>query len=224
MDNQFEIVLLGGGGHARVLIDSLRQSGDLRSIAVLDADTSLHGNSFFDLPILGGDDLLGQLVQNGTRYFIIGFAGTKDHEPRKRAYENACALGLHPLSVRHPSAIISPHATIGLGSQVMAGAIVNASARLGANVILNTASVVEHDCTVGNHVHIASGARLCGGVHVADLAHVGAGSTILQGVSIGYAAVVGLGASVIADVANLTTVFGVPAKPKSLPTSSENIT
>ncbi len=223
MANKFDIVLLGVGGHARVVLDALRQSGETRSIAALDADTTRHGSTFFDVPVIGGDDLLEQLARQGARYFVIGFAGTKNHAPRKRVYDHACSLGLEPLSVRHPSAIISSSSHIGLGCQIMAGAIINASAELGENVIVNTAGVVEHDCRVGNHVHIASGACLCGGVRVADLAHVGAGSTILQGISIGYASVVGLGASVITNVADLTTVVGVPAKAKSLPSSSENI-
>ncbi len=212
MANTFDVVLLGVGGHARVVLDALRQSGETRSIAALDADTTRHGSTFFDVPVIGGDDLLEQLARNGARYFVIGFAGTKNHAPRKRVYDHARSLGLEPLSVRHPSAIISSYTRIGLGCQIMAGAIINASAELGSNVIVNTASVIEHDCILGDHVHVATGARLCGGAHVADLAHIGAGSTVLQLVSIGQASVVGAGALVLDHVPPHITVGGVPAR------------
>ena len=212
MANAPEIVLIGGGGHARVLLDALRSSGDSRSIGVLDADSERAGSFLYDVPILGNDDLLPELARSGTHIFAISVGGTRENAPRKMLFERARELGLEPLTVIHPTAIVSGWATIGAGCQILPGAIVNPGARLGANVIVNSGAIIEHDCVVGDHAHIATGACLSGGVKVGPLAHVGSGATVRQLITIGAASVVGSGAVVVKNVAPSAVVAGVPAK------------
>ncbi len=206
-------VVLGGGGHARVLIECLRASKTALPQAVLDADQSRWGSEVLGVPIRGGDDLLPDLWREGIRHFVVGVGGIGDNEPRRQLFELALRQGLTPLRVCHPSAVCSPSAIIGEGTVILPHAVVHAGARIGVNVIVNTAAVVEHDCAIGDHVHVATGATLCSTVRVGALAHIGAGAVVRQCASIGEGALIGAGAVVICDVAPHTTVVGVPAAP-----------
>lgn len=113
----------------------------------------------------------------------------------------------------HPSAILSPSATIGAGTLIVAGSILNADARLGMGVILNTGASVDHDCEIGDFAHISPGARLAGGVRIGARSWIGIGAVVREGVTIGADVMVGAGAAVICDIADGTQVAGVPAKP-----------
>lgn len=206
-------VILGGGGHARVLIDSLSMSGAARPHAILDRDRSLWGQDLMGVPILGGDELLRQVAQEGVTRFVVGVGAVSDNQVRRRLFELGLAHGLTPLTVCHPSAVRSSWAQVGAGSVLYPAAVVNAGALLGVNVIVNTGAIVEHDCVIGDHVHIATGARLSGGVRVGNGAHIGAGATVRQCLSIGEWAIIGAGAVVVDDVPRQTVVAGVPARP-----------
>lgn len=207
-------VILGGGGHARVLIDTLRDSDTVAVHGILDANRDLWGTTCLEVPILGGDDLLTQLVSEGVSLFTVGVGGVGDNGPRRRVFELGLSHRLTPLTVVHPSAVLSRRARIGAGSQLLAGCIVNAGAELGVNVIINSGAIVEHDCCIGNHVHVATGASLSGAVRIGDGAHVGAGATIRQSVTIAERAVIGAGAVVIKDVERGQVVMGNPAHQK----------
>ena len=201
-------VVLGGGGHARVLIDCLRASKAAEPVAIVDADPALWGTTILGVKVVGGDEKLQKMRSQGVSGFAIGLGGTKDNGPRRRLFEHARTLGFHPVSVRHPSAICSPSAEIGDGSVLYPRAVVNACASIGVNVIINTGAIVEHDCVVGHHAHIATGAVLCGMVTVGDMAHIGARAVVRQNQKIGARAVIGAGATVVDDVREGTRVWG----------------
>lgn len=205
-------VILGGGGHAKVLIDALQMSGAAIPRAVLDPDPSRWGQSLWGVPILGGDDLLPELKGRGIGYFTVGLGSVGDSQPRKRLFDLGVSFHLKPLSVIHPSAVFSRRVKMGEGSQIFPGSVVNAGAALGVNVIINSGAVVEHDCVVGDHVHVATGAHLAGAVRIGAGAHIGIGATVKQGIAIGESAVVGAGAVVVKDVLLHTLVVGVPAR------------
>lgn len=206
-------VVLGAGGHARVLIDVLRSARSARAVAVLDAAARGRGGEVFGVPILGGDALLPELRRRGVRYFVLGLGSAGDNGPRRRLYARAVAAGLSPFSVIHPRSLVSPRAVLGAGCQVLPGAVINAGARLGDNVIVNSGAIVEHDCRIGHHAHIATGARLGGGVTVGDLAFIGLGACVRQGLSIGRAAVLGAGAVAVKNIAPGVVAVGSPARP-----------
>ncbi|UCE51521.1 MAG: NeuD/PglB/VioB family sugar acetyltransferase [Desulfobacterales bacterium] len=205
-------VILGGGGHAGALIDIIQASGIAGLHAILDRDSSKWGQDLLGVPILGDDDLLPELVNQGITHFVVGIGSTGNNRPRERLYQLGCSHKLKPLTIVHPGVFCSKRAAIGAGCQLLAGSIINAHATLGCNVIVNSGAIVEHDCVIGDHVHIATGAILASTVRVAKLAHIGPGATIRQLISIGESAVVGAGAVVVHDVPDHVVVGGVPAR------------
>jgi len=211
----FKYLILGGGGHARVLIDSMRASGNSESIAILDRDPSTWGQEILGVPVLGGDELLDRLPGGDASHFVVGLGGVGDNQPRRRLFELGLAHGLTPVNVIHPSAVNSQWASIGAGTVIFPMAVVNAGVLLGDNVIINTGAIVEHDCELADHVHVATGSRLCSTVNVGKGAHIGAGATVRQGLRIGEGAIVGAGAVVIKEVEPWSVVIGVPARPIS---------
>ena len=206
-------IILGGGGHARVLIDCLQRAGTAELLAVLDDDSNLWKKDLLGVPIPGNDACLPDLIRQGADTFVVGVGSVGDPSVRMKLFETGLAHRLEPLTVIHPAAVVSPRAVLGPGCQVMAGAVINPCARLGKQVIVNTRAIVEHDCEVGDFVHISPGAQLGGTVKIGAGAHIGLGATVIQGLVIGERAVVGAGAVVVKNVGPQTTVAGVPAKP-----------
>jgi sugar O-acyltransferase (sialic acid O-acetyltransferase NeuD family) len=207
------VVGLGAGGHAKVLIEIVRAGQLFDVVGLLDPDPRLQGESVLGVPVLGDDSLLPELIKQGTRHFFVGLGSLGDSSARKQLFDKAIAAGLEPIQSIHPSAVISPSSVLGRGSTIMAGVVLNASVTLGDNVIVNTRSVVDHDCWLGDHVHVATGAILSGGVRVEAGAHIGAGAVIRQHVNIGKEAIIGAGAAVVKDVPAHQIVAGVPARP-----------
>jgi len=206
-------VILGGGGHARVLIDCIQMIGRIKLVGILEHDRTRWGQELMNIPILGGDDLLAEISARGVNCFVVGVGGTGNNQPRQRLYDMGLANHLKPLTIVHPAAVCSRWAKVGAGSQLLPGSIINAGAVIGMNVIVNSGAIVEHDCVVGNHVHIATGAKLASTVRVGDGAHIGAGATVRQCLTIGERAIIGAGAVVVKDVVADTVVAGVPARP-----------
>ncbi len=207
-------LVLGGGGHGKVVIDALQSSGWNHAIAVLDADPDLLSTEIIGTPVIGGDDVLALAQGRGYSYFVLGLGGVGGNGPRKTLYDKAIAAGLTPLSLRHPSAIVSAHAGIGQGTVLLAGSIVNPGAVIGDNAVINTGAVIEHDCHVGDHAQVGPRACLLGNATIGALATIGAGAVVKQGVRVGEAAMAGAGAVVIKDVPPGACVIGVPAREK----------
>ena len=204
-------VVLGAGGHGRMVLACLRAAGVVRVVGFTDPDEALWSKEVGGVPVFGGDDRLPKLAGQGVDAFAVGLG--EGPNTRRRLFDVARGVGLAPLRVIHPTALVDETVRLGEGCQVMPRAVINPGATVGTQVLVNTAAVLEHDCVVGDHAHVASGAVLSGGVVVDDGALVGTGATVLAGVRIGAGALVGAGAVVIRDVAPDETVVGVPARP-----------
>jgi sugar O-acyltransferase (sialic acid O-acetyltransferase NeuD family) len=204
-------VLVGAGGHARVVLDAAR-AGGIDVIAVVDARADLKGTTFEGLEVMGDESAIAALRKRGADTVLLGVGSVDVGDTRRALYARIAALGLALPIVRHPSAVVSPTATLGPACVVFANATINPGARIGANVIVNTAAIVDHDVAIGDHAHVSPGAHLAGGVTIGAGSHVGIGATVLQGVQIGSGVVVGAGAVVLNDVPDGDRVAGVPAR------------
>ncbi len=204
-------VMFGSGGHARVLMDCLRESGQADVRIILDADRSLWRKKVSGALIIGGDRFIKKVAGRGVTHFVVGMGAARSNALRQRLFRLGLSAKLVPLTVKHPTAICSTRAWIGAGSQLLPRSVVNAGAILGRNVIVNTGAIVEHDCRILDHVHVATGAKLAGAVKVGEGAFIGAGATVRQGIRIGKKAVVGAGAVVVKNVPANAVVAGVPA-------------
>ncbi|MBX3515285.1 MAG: NeuD/PglB/VioB family sugar acetyltransferase [Xanthobacteraceae bacterium] len=207
-----KVIVLGTGGHARVLIEAFR-SREVSVFGVAGPD-SFGGAAMPSVDFIGHDEVVAAM--NPSEVWLVNGCGNKASaqgpglSERRRLYEKFSSLRFKFPPVVHACAVVATDATLEDGSQVMAGAIIQSGAHIGRNVILNTGSIVEHDCSIGAHSHIAPGAVLCGAVKVGEEAHVGAGAIILQGRFVGEGAVVGAGQVIRSNVANSAVLVQLP--------------
>lgn len=207
-----QVVGIGAGGHARVLIDTLQCMGGYEIIGLLDMNEELWNTDVMGIPVWGYLDMLPEFYQQGIQHAFIGLGSVRDPGPRKRLYLQVREAGFEIVQALHPHAYIAASVQLGRGAMVMAGAVINAESQIGENTIVNTGAIVEHNCTLGDHVHIATGALLAGTVHIGDGSHIGVGAAVRQGIHIGKDAIVGAGAVVVDDVPDHMVVVGVPAR------------
>ena len=206
------LVILGAGGHARVLLDILSDTPGFVVHAVLDPCKMHWCTNLCDVPIRGGDELLPDLIKEGVTHFVIGLGSVGNPCLRRRLFELGLLYGLVPVNLIHPTAACSSNVHIGDGVQLLALSVINTGAILGKNVIVNTGAIVEHDCMLNDYVHVGPGATLGGSVHVGEGTHIGLGASILQDIKIGRNSIVGAGAVVVDDVPHDVVVVGVPAR------------
>lgn len=205
-----KVLILGFGGHAKVLLDILF-SLPVEILGFADKDPNKKGTSLYNIPVLGDDSYVFTLDPEQV-FLVNGIGSVKASPLREMIYKKFINKGYSFYSVISPFSYISSFVSMGAGVQVIAGAIVQPGASVGENTIINTKASVDHDCTIGSHVHIAPGATLSGGVRVGDGAHIGSGATLIQGVTVGVGATVAAGSVVIRNVPANTLVCGVPAR------------
>ncbi len=201
------LIVVGGGGHAKVLVSSLLLSGR-EILGFVDVNPSVV--KLLSISNLGDDSAVFAHFPEQIR-LVNGMGSINSAIRRREIFEKFRERGYAFEPVIHPSAIVSPEVEIDEGVQIMAGAVIQPGTRLGENAIVNTGACVDHDCWIGAHVHIAPGVTLSGDVRIGRCSHIGTGATIIQGIKIGSGCVVGAGAVVIRDVPDEVTVAGVPA-------------
>lgn len=206
------IVVIGAGGHGRVVADTIRAAGD-EVVGLLDSNHDLHGTDVEGFRVLGDDDTLSELVPSEIA-LAVGVGSVGPVRLRKTIFERYTRAGWTIPPVIHPTAWISPGAIVEAGAHVLAGAIVQIGARILVNAIVNTGATVDHDCVVGRHAHLAPGVTLSGSVRVGDGTHVGTGASVIQGVELGSGCMVAAGAVVTTSYGDGVQLFGVPARPR----------
>jgi UDP-perosamine 4-acetyltransferase len=206
------IVGVGAGTHAKSVLEAIRSSGRFEVVGLIDDDPARAGGELLGFLVLGPVGL-ERLRAEGVTHAFAGVGGIGDSSERRRIFERLLAAGFELPPIVHASAIVSPWARLGRGTQVLAAAVVNAGAEVGDDVIVNTGAIVEHDCHLAAHAHVAPGACLAGLVTVGEGAHVGISAVVIEGIRIGDGALVAAGAVVVRDVPDGARVAGVPARP-----------
>lgn len=204
------VFVVGGGGHAKVLVAALKRAGRPPS-GIVDADPARHGTLVLGVPVVGGDEAIERLAPHAV-LLVNGIGSTGTMDLRIAVFERFWALGYRFGTVVDPAALVSEDVVLGDGVQILAGAILQPGVGLGANCVVNTGARIDHDAVIGAHSHVAPGAVVLGGVRIEDMVHVGAGAVIRQGVVVGAGALIGAGAVVVKDVAAHAVVAGVPAR------------
>lgn len=204
-----DLILIGAGGHGKVVLDIVQCEGKHRVVGFLDADASLHGTSVGGVPVMGG---INQLIKLKSQKIRAALVSIGDNRIRQQYAREAASAGLELVSAIHPRAVVAKSATIGRNVVIAAGAIVCPEARVADSVIINTGAIVDHECDVGEAVHLAPASALAGRVRVEELAFVGMGARVIQCLTIGARSVVGAGAVVRTDIPPDVTAVGVPAR------------
>lgn len=204
-----KIVLIGAGGHCKVIIDIIKSTNEYDVIGITDKITK---GTLLSIPIIGNDNLLQQIYNEGIQYAFISIGSLNNLNIRNNIYKKLKNIGFNIPVLIHKTAVVSPFSHIQEGTCVMAGAIVNPGANIGKNCIINSGSIIEHDCKIGDNTHISPNVSIAGGVNVGFNTHIGIGSSIIQGKIVGDNVTVGAGAVVIDNIADNSLAVGIPAK------------
>lgn len=205
------IIVIGAGGHAKVLIDCLQQQENVNVIGILDTNSASHHQEILGVRILGDEDKLKEFSPHNVQ--LVNAIGSTDIPlKRKKIFLQLKEKGYHFFSVVHPSAYIGRLVNLGEGIQIMAGCIVQTNSTIGINTIINTGTIIEHDCHIKDHVHLAPGVKLAGNVYIDDSCHLGIGAVVIQGITIKNNSLIGAGSVVINNVEQGQRMAGIPAK------------
>ncbi|HWR03147.1 MAG TPA: NeuD/PglB/VioB family sugar acetyltransferase [Humidesulfovibrio sp.] len=208
-----KIVLIGAGGNSLEALDAIcagREAGlPISCVGILDDNPELTGQNIFGVPVLGRVEDAGRMPDVR---FVLGIGSVTGYRERHLHIDRAGLSEDRFVSVIHPSAVISPHASIGAGSIILQNAVVCSSAVVGRHVLVLPNTTVNHNCVVEDYACLGGHVCVSGNVRIGKSAYIGSGSSILSNVRIGDEALVGLGAVVIRDVDPRTVVVGNPAK------------
>ena len=198
--NNNKINLFGASGHAKVIMD-IMTSCNIKLGFLFDDDNSIVKFNGFNVT----SDYKNEQINLYPTNISIG-----NNFSRKRIFESLPIINHRPLI--HPSAVISPNASIADGTVVMPNATINSGAVIGRNCIINTSAVIEHDCSIEDYVHISPNAALAGGVRIMEGSHIGIGVSIIQLINVGRWAVIGAGSVIIKEAPDYSTIVGNPGK------------
>ena len=200
-----KMVIVGAGGHARVVIDAIHQLNaqepKYQILGLVDDVTGI--TEFCSYPVET------HLSKFDTNNFVVAIG---DNRVRSRVFLEALALNYQAISIVHPSAILAPDVKVGAGSMILAGTVINAAASIGANCIVNTATSIDHECIIADHCHVAPGCTLAGNVVVGAGVFLGIGTKVIPRIRIGAWAMSGAGAVIVKDVDESSKMLGVPAR------------
>src|SRR5271166_4662676 len=190
-----EVVIIGSGGHAKVVIELVRAEGKYQ----IKGCTGLGERGFVlgDVPVLGSDSVLPAMLAHGAKKAFVAIG---DNHLRLRLLAKVSEMGFELINAISPDAVVSPSASLGRGIAIMDGAIINTNAG------------VDHDCRIGSGAHIGPGSVLAGNVEIGSETFLGVGTCVVPGIRVGSRTIVGAGSVVVRDIPDGVTAMGVPAR------------
>ena len=203
------LLLIGGGGHCKSVLDCVLSTGVFKSIGIVDCNPSV---SALGIKVIGNDDELLRLKNDGWTDAFISVGSIGSTALRRRLYQRIKELGFTVPTIIDPSVILGRAIKIGEGVFIGKRAIINTGSSIGDCAIINTGVIIEHDCQIGAFAHISPGGILCGQVVIGDDSHIGAGTVVRQGISIGYCSLIGAGSVVVKDIPDNIKAYGNPCK------------
>jgi sugar O-acyltransferase (sialic acid O-acetyltransferase NeuD family) len=212
-------LILGAGGHGRVVLDILLQDRSTEIVGFLDNNEAIHGRRIDGIPVLGP---IGELAALAAEHDANGaIIAIGDNGTRRGLARWIDQTGVPMVSAIHPSATLAQGVTVGRNTVICAGVVACAHCQIGDSVILNTGCIIDHYTTVGEGSHICPGVRIGGRVRIEPGVFVGIGATVIQKITLGCEAIIGAGAVVIEDIPALATAVGVPAHAIKLASATE---
>jgi sugar O-acyltransferase (sialic acid O-acetyltransferase NeuD family) len=205
------ILLIGGGGHCKSVLDSLLETGLYDKIGIIDTREKI-GTMILGIPCIGCDEDLQRLFSEGfTNAFVTaGSIGTPSL--RIKLFYIISEIGFEIPNIIDPSAVISRHVKMGNGIFVGKNAVINVGSSIQNGVIVNSGALIEHDCVICEFVHIAPGSVLSGNVQIEKNTHIGSNSVIKQQVIIGSDSIVGIGSVVLKNIGSNLVAYGNPCR------------
>ncbi|KXI27545.1 acetyltransferase [Paraglaciecola hydrolytica] len=201
------LIILGAGGHGKVAADCAALLGRYSRISFLDAlYPQLQQTGRW--PVIGKGEDVSQFKQADTEFFVAIGSNQIRQKVTRQLLTQDCQLA----TLIHPMAYVSQPELIGAGTLVCANAVVNIDSKIGLANIINTGSSVDHDCVLGDFVHIAPGVRLAGAVCIGESSFIGIGSVIIPGKIVGSSCILGAGSTLLTDLADYAVAVGSPAK------------
>lgn len=206
-----KILLVGGGGHCKSVLDCIVDMGIYSEIGIIDLRENI-GNDVMGVPIIGCDDNLEALYAEGYKYAFVTVGGIGNPAVRINLFRRLCQIGFSIPNIIAASACISRNVVLGKGIFIGKNAIVNAGASVLDGAVVNTGAIIEHDCKIGEFSHIAPGSVLSGGVQIGNNTHIGANCVIKQLLTIGCNTIIGMGSVVTKSFGDRTVAYGNPCK------------
>ena len=205
------LILIGGGGHCKSLIDLVEAEGRYKIAGILDGAENLKGAKVFGYPVLGGDELIQELNQKGYS-FLISVGQIDEGKIRQKLFNYCQELGCKMPNIVSPKAYVSNRVEMGIGHTIFHGCIINAETVLGNNNIINNQVLIEHEVQIGNHNHISTNSTVNGKVVIGNNNFLGSGSIVVNNIVLGSELILGAGSVVAKSQLEQGTYVGVPAK------------
>ncbi|MDF2529665.1 MAG: acyltransferase [Gammaproteobacteria bacterium] len=206
-----KLIVLGAGGHAKVLLDLLEKLAQFDVIGLAECAPARFGQQLLNKTIFDESNILDKYPA-GQYELVNGIGSIGPGEARQKIYEFYKSKHYRFPVISHPLAVVSKHAQLAEGVQIMAGVVIQAGTDVGENTVINSSASIDHDCKIGQHVHIAPGVVVSGGVEIGRGCHIGVGAVIIQGVKIGENSLIAAGSVVVKDVPAYSKVMGVPGR------------
>jgi len=206
-----KILLIGGGGHCRSVLDSLLKTTEYSEIGVIEKEENF-GKEILGVPIIGCDADLSRLFQEGFTHAFVTVGSIGESKVRINLFTILENIGFEIPNIIDSTSVVSDHIKLDRGIFIGKNAVVNAGSNIQKGAIINTSTLIEHDCIIGEFAHVAPGSVLCGEVQIGAETHIGAKSVIKQQIKIGSKAVIGMGSVVLHDIGSNIIAFGHPCK------------